>query len=336
MTASLDSNNLPYCITIGDRDGIGPEIVVKTLQNPVLFVKRAWHIIGDIHHLQKTADDLNLTLPNTPNFLYVHINNAEKRAAGRVAYESVITATQFIANKKAQGLITGPISKENLKWAGVDYSGHTEILEDLSNEFFTLENETENISNSTSYQSDMLFAHKAFRILLLTRHVALKDVSTELNTEKVKTSLRALVNFLKHKANIETPKICILGVNPHAGEINGDEEKKIIQPALEAINTEFSLNIQAPKAADAVFRNFDADHPPYDAYVAPYHDQGLIPMKMVGGLHAVNITIGLPFVRTSVSHGTAEDIVGKGIADSESLTQAIVSCIQLTEPAQAT
>jgi 4-hydroxythreonine-4-phosphate dehydrogenase len=159
-------------------------------------------------------------------------------------------------------------------------------------------------------------------MLLLTRHVALRKVSEELSIPHIQQSIGSLAAFLKTQCHIEKPNLCILGVNPHAGEIDGDEEERILKPALKLISEKYGFGIEPPKPADAAFRHFDIDNLQYDAFVAAYHDQGLIPFKMVAGLSAVNVTIGLPFLRTSVSHGTAPDIVGQGLADPASLIAA--------------
>jgi 4-hydroxythreonine-4-phosphate dehydrogenase len=219
---------------------------------------------------------------------------------------------ELIKSGKAAGLVTGPISKENLHLSGIHYSGHTEILENLARRYFNVH-----------CQADMLFVFRAFRMLLLTRHVPLGEVSQALNLPTVEASLENLVRFLQTRQKIPAPRLALMGVNPHAGEIGGNEEKHILRPAIDAINQRFGLSIPEPFPADALFRGFDINAVPYDAYVAAYHDQGLIPFKLVAGLQAVNVTIGLPFLRTSVSHGTAPDIVGQGIADPGSLKEAI-------------
>jgi 4-hydroxythreonine-4-phosphate dehydrogenase len=148
--------------------------------------------------------------------------------------------------------------------------------------------------------------------------------------------LENLAIFFRMQCQINSPRLCVLGVNPHAGELEGDEETRILKPALKLVSQKFGFGIEAPVAADAAFRHFDINRLDYDAYVAAYHDQGLIPFKMVAGLNAVNVTIGLPFLRTSVSHGTAPDIAGQGIADPCSLIEAYEAAIQLAHGASST
>ena len=180
------------------------------------------------------------------------------------------------------------------------------------------------------YQSDMLFVFGQFRMLLLTRHVALRKVSEALTIKGVTHSLSNLAEFFRDHCGIQSPRWAILGVNPHAGEVDGDEEERVLKPALRLIAERYGFGIEPPMSADAAFRHFDVNHLHYDAFVAAYHDQGLIPFKMVAGLSAVNVTIGLPFLRTSVSHGTAYDIVGQGIADPASLMAAYQAAVELT------
>jgi 4-hydroxythreonine-4-phosphate dehydrogenase len=224
-------------------------------------------------------------------------------------------------------LVTGPISKSHLEEAKIPFSGHTEILQHQARKLYPRN------ADQSDYQADMLFVYREFRMLLLTRHVALRKVSETLCIEDVSRSLENLVVFFREAYGLQNPRLCILGVNPHAGEIDGDEEERLLKPALRQVSDQFGFEIPAPIAADAAFRHFDIERLNYDAFVAAYHDQGLIPFKMVAGLNAVNVTIGLPFLRTSVSHGTAEDIVGQGIANPCSLHAAYETALQLTEKA---
>lgn len=308
------------CLTIGDATGIGPEITVKFL-NELDWNETSSQLIvlGDISALEQMAQRLQLPLPQHPRIQYESLQNDENnRLPGQIAFHSLEAAVQKIHAGEADILVTGPISKENLQAANFPYSGHTEILQHLARKYY-----------QKPYQSDMLFIFKKFRMLLLTRHVALRKVHEALSIEGVRHSLDSLATFLKIQNHIEKPRLCILGVNPHAGEIDGDEEERIIKPALHSISQKYDFPIEDPRPADAAFRHFDVKHLHYDAYVAPYHDQGLIPFKMVAGLDAVNVTIGLPFLRTSVSHGTAPDIAGQGIADSCSLHAAFKLALKL-------
>jgi 4-hydroxythreonine-4-phosphate dehydrogenase len=327
------STRTALCLTIGDPKGIGPEITVKALQSTF---PSALYVIGEQASLQQAADMLGLSLP-PESFLLQYVDIVQP-SPGQVAYKAIETAVTLIAEQKAIGLVTGPISKENLWKAGIPYSGHTEILEAFSQKF-SKQFETHPLKLphlTNSFKADMLFRYEKFRMLLLTRHIPLSLVSQELSVPDVVETLSNLVLFLQHVENIPKPNLAILGLNPHAGEIGGEEEGAILQPAINAINKCFNLDIAAPLPADAVFRGFDSNVPSYDCYVAAYHDQGLIPMKLVGGLNAVNITIGLPFLRTSVSHGTAPDIVGQGMANPTSLISAIETLEDLLHNASET
>jgi 4-hydroxythreonine-4-phosphate dehydrogenase len=322
----LEPVSKALCLTIGDPTGIGPEITVKFLCEIVNQAnKPTLALYGDIDNLAYTAEKLQIVLPEGPGFRYENIqttNVEAQKAPGQIAYESLEAAVTEIHQGKAGAMVTGPISKEHLHQAGIPFSGHTEILQQLARRYYR-----------QPYQSDMLFLYKQFRMLLLTRHVALKEVSTTLSIKGVSRSLGNLAQFFREHCKINSPRLCILGVNPHAGELDGDEEERILKPALKLTSEKYGFGIEPPVAADAAFRNFDVNRVPYDAYVAAYHDQGLIPFKMVAGLSAVNVTIGLPFLRTSVSHGTAPDIAGQGIADPSSLMEAYKSALELTSPA---
>lgn len=319
------SKSNAVCLTVGDPTGIGPEIAVKFLQHATLQAEGPELVIyGDISQLGRVAQSMNCSLPETGRIRYENIQGAglseSEKPPGAVAYESLEAAVSEIHAGRAKVLVTGPISKENLQSAGISYSGHTEILQYLARKYW----------KNNAYQSDMIFLYRQFRMLLLTRHVPLRKVSEALSVRGVVQSLSSLSVFLKDHCRIEKPRLCILGVNPHAGELDGDEEERILMPALKLVSQKHGFEIDPPVAADAAFRHFDINNLQYDAYVATYHDQGLIPFKMVAGLSAVNVTIGLPFLRTSVSHGTAPDIVGQGIADPGSLIEAYNTALQLT------
>lgn len=320
-----DTPNTPtsICLTIGDSTGIGPEITAKFLQQEALQSNtERIAIYGDIVALEQTAEHLGLTLPEGTRFQYVAIQSSEThKSAGEIAYHSLEAAIDAIHQGHAHVLVTGPISKEHLHEAGIPFSGHTEILQHFARKVW-----------QRPCQSDMLFLYQQFRMLLLTRHVPLRKVSETLSIKGVTRSLDNLADFFQTHCKISSPRLCVLGVNPHAGELDGNEEERILKPALKLVSEKYGFGIEPPVAADAAFRHFDVNRLHYDAYVAAYHDQGLIPFKMVAGLSAVNVTIGLPFLRTSVSHGTAPDIAGQGIADPGSLIEAYRTALQLTNP----
>ena len=317
-------NNTPaslrrLAVTIGDSSGIGPEITARWLARRHHAIPRNYtvDIMGNCEALRDAATRLGIELPSES--VECHYSHIEANSIGETSYQAIVKAAEGCLNETYFAMTTGPISKTKLKEAGLPYSGHTEILEDLAKKDYP------------QSQAEMMFFYKQFRLMLLTRHIALSEVSTTLTPESVYASLSQCHQFL-HQHLQSSPRIAVMGVNPHAGEIGGHEEADILTPAMTSLNT--SLETQAfhgPFSADALLRGFDPSTPSYDAYVAAYHDQGLIPMKLLAGLHAVNVTIGLPFLRTSVSHGTAEDIAGLGIADETSLIAATDMAFALSQ-----
>jgi len=312
-----------YALTIGDPLGIGAEITAKLLkqwgENPEAMPFRL-NVIGHIEHLQSTAKQLCITLPTTNSIIYTHIDADPLTQAGKVAHKAVELAVQLTHSGQVQGIVTGPISKQNLWDAGYTASGHTEILEASAQVLW----------QDKTLQADMIFLYEKFRLLLLTRHVPLMQVPETLKKPSSLASLQSFIQFLREAERLQHPQLALMGVNPHAGEIGGVEEADILQPLIEAINAQGMATLSAPQPADALFSGFNPFKPSFDAYVATYHDQGLIPMKLVGGFSAVNITIGLPFLRTSVSHGVATDIVGKNLASPSSLQHALETLHRLT------
>lgn len=314
----MSSNRQTLCITPGDPMGIGPEITVKFLNRYLShYTHQQFKIVGSIETLEKAAQGLGMELPSASD--KVVYEAIQGNSPGKIAYLAVERSVEAIALGQACALVTGPISKANLKEAGILANGHTELLEILARRFYP----------RLKSKAEMLFLYRNFRMLLLTRHIPLSRVSSELTSSNIRLPLALLGNFLIEWANIARPRVALLGVNPHAGEIGGVEESLALIPMIEELNRESKVVFEGPFAADAFFRDFDLNGLRYDAYVAAYHDQGLIPFKMIAGFKAVNVTIGLPFIRTSVSHGTAFDIAGQGIATEESLVEAVDTAIEL-------
>ena len=298
-------------LTIGDPSGIGPEITAKALQRLDAFPDVSLTVIGSLGALMQAAHSIGAILPQNSQVTYRDIIAA---SPGAVSYMAIGQAVAMLATGEAQALVTGPISKKNLHEAGHDFPGHTEILQDMARRMF----------KAPDAHADMLFVHKKFRLLLLTRHIALADVAPALSKQgAIARPLKTLIRFLRDHAQVDEPRIALLGLNPHAGEIGNGEEEKFFRPVIRAVNGVGASKLEGPFAADAFFRDFDPEKTPYDAVVAAYHDQGLIPFKLLAGYEAVNVTIGLPFIRTSVGHGTAEDIAGKGVARADGMMAAI-------------
>ncbi|MGW7363484.1 4-hydroxythreonine-4-phosphate dehydrogenase PdxA [Streptomyces sp. NPDC054841] len=313
----------PIAVTMGDPAGIGPEITLGLVADdrcgpPVL-------VIGDEGVLRRTAAAIGLDIPiralasvddmddeaGTVQVLSGTSLPEElrpgrvDRRAGRAAYEYVAKGIGLALENRVAALVTAPLSKEALRLAGLPYPGHTEILAALSG--------TERYA--------MMMANDELRVVLVTIHQALREALDSLTVEAELTALRLAHDALRG-TGIPRPRIAVAGLNPHAGEngLMGREELDIIAPAVQSARAE-GIDASGPWPADTVFLR--ARRGEFDVVVAQYHDQGLIPVKYLGLEHGVNITIGLPFVRTSVDHGTAFDIAGQGIADHTSLLTAL-------------
>ncbi|MDX2084964.1 MAG: 4-hydroxythreonine-4-phosphate dehydrogenase PdxA [Candidatus Melainabacteria bacterium] len=321
-----------YYLTVGDPLGIGPEIALKLLQAPALW--QHWLpaparlvVVGHRQTLELTAQQYQLAWPVAhPRLTWLWVEGCPTTQPGLIAYHSTVQAVSQMAELQQQGiatgLVTGPVSKTHFQAAGLNYPGQTELLESLAQQFWP---------TAQPYRADMLFLYQQFRMLLLTRHIPLSAVSARLNASSVYAALQQLVFFLQNTLHIPYPRLGLLGVNPHAGEVGGHEESQILVPAFQQLCQRHQLAYTPPMPADAAFRGFRPEKPCFDAYVAAYHDQGLIPVKLIAGFSAVNVTTGLPFIRTAVSHGMAQDIVGHGIATPDSLIAALQSLQQLVQ-----
>lgn len=309
-------------VTLGDLEGIGGELSLKVAQRLMKDCSPRYQLrfYGDVHTADAQAEALSLitlkTLARSHPQLISWVQTPAE-SSGKASYLALEAAVLDALAGKVIGVVTNPISKANWWKAGVPYSGHTEALEMLANR--------EHPRAEAPWQADMFFAFQNFRLLLLTRHVPLEAVSTCLDLNQAKASVKALIHTLEQTLAKASYRIALLGVNPHAGEIGGVEEAEILLPLQTWVHQNFPhVTMSLPQPADAFFRGFDAKTAKgFDAVVSPYHDQGLIPMKMLAGFDAVNVTIGLPFLRTSVSHGMASDIAGQGVANPRSLQAAI-------------
>lgn len=321
----------PLALTMGDPAGIGPEITAKLFTHPDATTFRAL-VIGDAGRLDHTIRLLGLPLkvrpigepeearfePGVIDVLSLSdlpgdlpFGQLDARA-GRAAYEYVERAIDLARTGRISGIVTAPINKEALFLAGVKYPGHTEILADQSG--------TDDFA--------MMLVSKRLRVILVTIHVALKDAVAMLSVEQELRTFRLAHDALR-RLGIERPRIAVAGVNPHASEngLFGREDLDIVVPAIERGRAE-GLDVSGPYPGDTVFtRALKGD---FDLVVAQYHDQGLIPIKLLDFDNGVNVTVGLPFVRTSVDHGTAFDIAGQGVADESSLRAAVDLSRQLT------
>ena len=323
----------PHCpplpviaVTLGDLSGVGAELSLKVAQawGQEAHAPYQLRFYGDVEGANTQADALGLPSlerlgKEHPTLIsWVH---TPAESSGKASYLAVEAAVLDALAGKVLGVVTNPISKAHWWQAGVSFAGHTEALEMLANRHADPSQKL----LQAPFQADMFFAFQNFRLLLLTRHVPLQAVSTCLDLNQAKASVKALIHRLEQTLAKASYRIALLGVNPHAGEIGGVEEAEVLLPLQAWVHEQFPhVRMSLPQPADAFFRGFDAKTAKgFDAVVSPYHDQGLIPMKMLAGFEAVNVTIGLPFLRTSVSHGMASDIVGQGVANPRSLQAAI-------------
>ena len=330
---SMPGRTAPIAITMGDPCGIGPEIVLKAfatgLPAPAL-------VVGDPALLAREAARLRLPLAietiDTPADLSAAAGSADRARrvpvlacaqvpplaagavdarAGEAAYRSILSAAGLALRGEVRAVVTAPISKEAMHLAGHDHPGHTELLAELAG----------------GVPVRMMLANAELRTVLVTIHLALREAIDALSTARVLETIEITDRALR-AAGIARPRIAVAGLNPHAGEAGrfGREEIALIAPAVERARA-LGIDASGPHPPDTVFmraRGFGT----FDVVVAMYHDQGLIPVKYLGIDEGVNITIGLPFVRTSPDHGTAFDIAGRtdargeGLADARSLLAA--------------
>ncbi|MBP2238334.1 4-hydroxythreonine-4-phosphate dehydrogenase [Sinorhizobium kostiense] len=316
------NTSLPLAVTMGDPSGIGPEIVAKTILHrtdvrrsvvigDTAVMERAIASIGGGLHLNEIHDIADAKPDGALNILAASRTETPpalgkvSAASGRMAYDAIVAAIDLARTGKVAGIVTAPIHKEALAAAGLSYPGHTEILAEKGG----------------AGRVAMMLANDDIRTVLVTIHCSLADAIRRADLPAQMSAIR-----LAHQGGcalgIARPRIAVAGLNPHAGEggLFGDEEIRIIAPAIAAARAE-GIDASGPWPGDTVF--MQARNGRFDVVVAQYHDQGLIPVKYLGLERGVNITLGLPFVRTSPDHGTAFDIAGRGIADPGSLETAI-------------
>ena len=304
-------------ITTGDPNGIGAEITIKAL-NLLNLPPKDIVIISNSKILNAYSNAGILK----NNYEIIEIDYSGKVVPGEVsanAGDFAFRALEKACQIKPKFIVTAPTSKEAMHLAGHNFNGQTEVLE----KFLAHKGQ----------KAEMLFVSRDFRVLLLTRHCDLKDVSDCLTKEVILEKVERLRSYFQNKLLIKKPSFALCALNPHAGEngIIGTEEDEIIIPAIEAVRNR-GINITNPLPADTLFiggvQNYlRGEKSPYDCYIACYHDQGLIPIKAVASEKTVNMTIGLDIIRTSPSHGTAFDIAGKNIANPESMIEAIKYCL---------
>lgn len=312
-------------ITIGDINGIGPEVIIKALSDsrilnhitPIVFGStkvlsfyRKMLNFEDFHYSQlRSINDLNLRKINVvncwPEMVEIKVGQVTKEA-GNCAYLALREAVNYLKEDKIDAIVTAPINKKNIQRDDFKFVGHTDFI---SEELGVNENL-------------MLMVNEDLRIGVVTTHVPISEVSQNLTKENIELKLKIMIKTLKSDFGIDKPKVAILGLNPHAGEdgLLGKEESEIIEPVILKYKNNGHL-VFGPFPADGFFGTLQ--YQKYDGILAMYHDQGLIPFKMLGFESGVNFTAGIPKVRTSPDHGTAYSIAGKNVADPSSMREAL-------------
>lgn len=326
ITGNVSRKNI-IGLTLGDVAGIGPEIVVKALTSRGLTNKPIV-VFGSLGILIKAlgkfvnqeVKDWSINLVDDQRFLdfrkgkinLVNVNNIKlkrigmvDKAYGRAAYEYIVKAIDWANKGLIKGIVTAPISKEALNYAGINFKGHTQILAKRT--------------NTSSYA--MSFFSPKLKVILATTHIPLKRIWSKLSPSRLEEVIMLAQKILL-RYGIKKPHLAIAGLNPHAGEsgILGMEEEELIRPVLKSVRKK-GIWIDGPYPPDTIYLR--ALKGEFDMVVALYHDQGLIPMKLIDFNKCVNLTCGLPFIRTSPSHGTAFDIAWKGKADPASMIEAV-------------
>ena len=320
-------------VTMGDPSGIGPEIILKSFENETVRNSRIV-VAGDLGIMQKAHEMLGIKsfylrkagsvaeAEFRPGVLNIYdlglIAPGELQpgivsaVSGEAAYRCIKKSIELVRNGEAASIVTAPINKEALHLAGHYYPGHTEIFAALTG----------------TRDFAMLLYDSRLCVVHVSTHIPLLEAITRLRQERIETVIGMADVFMKN-IGVSAPRIAVAGINPHAGEngLFGNEELKVIIPAVNRMK-EKGLDVDGPLPADTVF--LSAVNGRYDIVVAMYHDQGHIPLKLLGFHSGVNITLGLPFIRTSVDHGTAFEIAWQGIANGNSMTEAIRLATKLT------
>lgn len=329
----MTKKRLRIAITMGDPAGVGPEIIIKMFKKNNLYKYADVFVIGDLFPMlsaqrrlaknmwikpvsgpdKLTSDREVINLLDIKALKLKDFILAEETAAqGKASYLYLIEAIKLAKQKKIDAIVTAPINKHSLHLAGIKEPGHTEIL----------------AKKSGTKDFAMMLMADMLKVVLVTIHTSIKSVPNLLTPAKVYDKIKLTYNSLKKDFGIKEPRIAVLGLNPHAGEAGafGNEEKLKIIPAINKAKKQ-GVNADGPYPPDTIFHKIISGS--HDAAVCMYHDQGLIPLKLIGFDTGVNFTMGLPFVRTSPDHGTAYDIVGTGKASENSISAALKAAVLL-------
>lgn len=312
------SKKIRIGITIGDPSGIGPEVVIKSLRRFNFHNNTELLVFGDKVSLKRSGfksgkNEFNLIDLKTLIDSEFRFGLISKKF-GRASLEYLREAVMYLKSGKIDCLVTAPVNKESISLNNIRFRGHTEFL----------------ASSFGVKDIVMMFVAEKLKLSLVTRHIALSKVSREINRQKVFTTILFTYNALKQYFGIKRPRLAVLGLNPHASEsgLMGTEENRVIKPAISKAK-KISNSIYGPFPADTIFKR--ALNKEFDAIICMYHDQGLAPFKMLYFNQGVNLTLGLPFIRTSCVHGTAFKIAGKGKADYHSMLESINLAYRLTK-----
>lgn len=319
-------------ISIGDMNGIGPEIVLKAFEDlrmtelctPVIFanskmlsfMKKHFELdmrFQGIPSADKAVDGrVNVVNAWKSNFKVAF--GEEDKVAGKYAVRSIEVAAKALINGDVDVLVTAPINKNSIQSEEFNFPGHTDYLAKVL--------EGENL---------MFMVSDKLRIGLLTDHIPVKDIASKITPELIERKVKMMANSLRRDFGITKPKIAVLGINPHSGDngVIGDEDQRILAPTIHKINDMSGELVYGPYAADSFFGS--KNHQNFDAILAAYHDQGLIPFKTLSFGSGVNFTAGMSKIRTSPDHGTAFDIAGKNIADPSSFVAAVYKAIEIAK-----
>ena len=312
---------------MGDPAGIGPEIILKALADADIYRLCRPVVLGDLEILSSNVSEAGQEIPfniiSSPTDAEAQHGKVDLMAVSELKGEAVLPGKPTVEGGKAMvayiikavemtlegqlgAMVTCPISKALMHKAGYPYEGHTQFISQLT--------------NTKAYV--MMLAGDRLRVALVTIHCSLKDVPALLNQEMVYKTITITAKALREDLGFDKPRLAVAALNPHAGEsgLFGSEEDSVIRPAISRAKHE-GINVVGPLPSDTLF--YKAVSGQFEAVVAMYHDQGLIPLKLMHFSDAVNITLGLPIIRTSVDHGTAYDIAGTGQADASSLKAAI-------------
>lgn len=312
-------------ISIGDVNGIGLEVIIKSLIDPRILefftpIVYGSAKVASFHRKALNISDFSFNIINDPEQANPKRSNMincwneevkielgeQTETGGKYAFLSLQRATDDLLAGTIDALVTAPINKQNIQQVGFEFPGHTEYLQ----------------TKSGSESVLMLMVHESLRVGVVTGHIPLKEVSSKITEEAILQKIRLMHESAKNDFWVQKPKIAVLGLNPHAGDqgLIGDEDDTIIRPAVERAVKEDILCF-GPYPADAFFTG--DTYTKFDGILAMYHDQGLIPFKHIAKRRGVNFTAGLPFVRTSPDHGTGYDIAGKGTASEDSFREAL-------------